>query len=78
MFGKRLNATRKSRGLTAQYMADSLQIALRSYRMYESGDRYPSLEMLVNIADILNVPTDFLLCRDDYLQSLGVSVDVLL
>lgn len=76
MFGKRLNLTRKSRGLTAQYMADSLQIALRSYRMYESGNRYPSLEMLVNIADILNVPTDFLLCRDDYLKSLGVSVDV--
>lgn len=76
MFGKRLNVTRKYRGLTAQYMADALQIALRSYRMYESGDRYPSLEMLVNIADILNVPTDFLLCRDDYLQSLGVFVDV--
>ncbi len=76
MFGKRLNLTRKSRGLTAQHMADSLQIALRSYRMYESGNRYPSLEMLVNIADILNVPTDFLLCRDDYLESLGVSVDV--
>ena len=76
MFGKRLNTTRKFRGLTAQYMADSLQIALRSYRMYESSDRYPSLEMLVQIADILNVPTDFLLCRDSYLQSLGVFVDV--
>lgn len=76
MFGKRLNQTRKYRDLTAQYMADSLKVALRSYRMYESGDRYPSLEMLVKIADILDVPTDFLLCRDDYLQSLGVSVDV--
>lgn len=76
MFGKRLNVTRKFRGLTAQFMANSLQIALRSYRMYESGDRYPSLDMLVKIADILNVPTDFLLCRDDYLKSLGVSVDV--
>ena len=76
MFGERLNITRKFRGLTAQNMSDSLQIALRSYRMYESGDRSPSLEMLVKIADILSVPTDFLLCRDDYLKSLGVSVDV--
>ena len=76
MFGKRLNSTRKFRGFTAQQMADFLQIALRSYRMYESGDRYPSLEMLVKIADILDVPTDFLLCRDGYLASLGVSVDV--
>lgn len=78
MFGQRLNAVRKSRGYTAQYMADSLQIVLRSYRMYESGDRFPSLDMLVKIADVLNVPTDFLLCRDDYLKSLGVSVDVFL
>lgn len=78
MFGKRLNTTRKSRGLTAQNMADHLQISIRSYRMYESENRSPSLEMLVSIADLLNVPTDFLLCRDEYLKSLGVSVDVLL
>lgn len=76
MFRERLNITRKSRGFTAQYMADSLQIALRSYRMYESGNRSPSLDMLVKIADILNVPTDYLLCRDAYLKSLGVFVDV--
>ena len=75
MFGERLNTIRKSKGLTAQYMAGKLQIALRSYRMYESNDRSPSLEMLVKIADILNVPTDYLLCRDAFLQSHGVSSD---
>lgn len=75
MFGQRLNATRKAKGITAQYMADKLQIALRSYRMYESNNRSPSLEMLVRIADIFDVPTDYLLCRDDFLQSHGVSSD---
>lgn len=74
MFGQRLNTVRKSKGFTAQKMADELQIALRSYRMYESGNRYPSLDTLVQIADILGVPTDYLLCRDDFLKSLGVSV----
>ena len=69
MFYERLNAIRKLKGFTAQQMADSLNIALRSYRMYESGDRSPSLEMLVQIADILNVSTDYLLCRDEFLQS---------
>lgn len=75
MFGKRLNSIRKSKGLTAQYMADLLQVALRSYRMYESGNRFPSLDMLVKIADILDVPTDYLLCRDEFLESRGVSSD---
>lgn len=75
MFGQRLNFVRKEKGFTAQQMADDLQIALRSYRMYESGDRSPSLEMLVKIADILNISTDYLLCRDDFLKSRGVFFD---
>lgn len=75
MFHERLNSLRKEKGFTAQQMADYLQIALRSYRMYESGDRSPSLDMLVSIADILDASTDFLLCRDEYLKSHGVSVD---
>ena len=77
MFGQRLNYTRKSKGFTAQQMANELQIALRSYRMYESGNRSPSLEMLVKIADILNVSTDYLLCRDEFIQSCGVAADEL-
>lgn len=65
MFSERLNATRHARGLTAQQMASQLQIGLRSYRNYESGDREPSLTMLVRIADILGVTTDYLLCRGE-------------
>lgn len=65
MFPERLNEVRHSRGLTAQQMAAQLQIGLRSYRNYESGDREPSLTMLVRIADILDVTTDYLLCRGE-------------
>ncbi len=67
MFSKRLNETRKKRGVTAQQMADYLGIGLRSYRNYESGDREPSLEVLVQIADRLEVSTDYLLCRTEFL-----------
>jgi len=63
MIGDILNKTRKSQGLTAQQMADYLNINLRSYRAYESNDRQPSLQTLVKIADKLNVSTDYLLCR---------------
>lgn len=64
MFNIRLNQTRKEKGYTAQQMADKLTISLSTYRKYESGHRSPNLEMLSNIADILEVSADYLLCRD--------------
>jgi len=65
MIGDILNETRKSQGVTAQQMADYLNISLRSYRYFESNDRQPSLQMLVKIANKLNVTTDYLLgCSD--------------
>lgn len=75
MFNERLNQTRKEKGVTAQQMADILHINIRSYRAYESADRSPNLEILVKIADILEVSTDYLLCRDDFLKSHAVSSD---
>ena len=75
MFNKRLRSMRIKRGFTQQRLADNLNIALRSYQCYETGTRRPSYELLIQICDILNVPTDYLLCRDDFLKSLGVPVD---
>lgn len=75
MFNTRLNKIRKEKGITAQYMADKLCINIRSYRAYESANRSPNLDILVKIADILEVSTDYLLCRDDFLKSHGVSFD---
>ena len=76
MFKDRLRATRIYRGFTAQALADQLQMGLRNYQKYESGDARPTFEGLIALADFLSVPTDFLLGRDDYLKSLGVSVGV--
>lgn len=76
MFHDRLRAARIYRGLTLQKTADELGISLRTYQNYESGDREPHLKLLTSIAEFLNVPTDFLLGRDEYLRSLGVHVDV--
>lgn len=72
MFNTRLNQTRKSKGITAQQMADLLYINIRSYRAYESANRMPNLEMLVRIADILDVSIDYLLGRDDFLRTHGI------
>lgn len=75
IFNKRLRQMRMERNYTQQNMADFLNVALRSYQCYESGTRNPSLELLVRIGDVLEVSTDYLLGRDDFIQSHAVSVD---
>ena len=67
MLSQRLNQIRKERGISAQKMADLLHTGIRNYRKYESGDAKPTIDGLVQIADILEVSTDYLLCRDDFL-----------
>ena len=64
MFCKKLRETRMIRNLTQQRLADAVGISLRSYQKYEQGVREPSLDMLVKLADVLEVSTDYLLCRD--------------
>lgn len=75
MFNKRLRSTRMSRKITQQAMADMLSISLNAYQKYEQSERMPSLNCLVQIADILDVSIDYLLCRDEWLRSHGVSFD---
>ena len=76
MFNDRLRSARIFRGYTLQKMADALGVPLRALQKYESGEIEPSLKLLTEMASFLDVPTDFLLGRDAYLSSLGVSVDV--
>lgn len=68
MFGKRLREVRMSRHMTQQVLSDAVGIALRSYQCYEQGVREPSLSTLISLADILDVSTDYLLCRDTFLS----------
>ena len=76
MFPERLRLRRKSMGYTQQRMADLLSLSLNAYQKYEQSERFPAADTLVKIADILKCPIDYLLGRDEFLKSLGVSVDV--
>ncbi len=75
MFNKRLREMRLKRGFTQQKLADTLDIALRSYQCYETGTRTPCYDLLILIADTLDVSLDYLLGRDDFMKAHGVSVD---
>lgn len=75
MFGKRLRKVRMSKGFTQQKIADLLNIGLRAYQKYEQGERSPSFDLLVQIADVFDVSIDYLLGRDDFLKTHGVFFD---
>lgn len=75
MFNKRLRELRMKRNFTQQQLADNLNIALRSYQCYEGGTRHPSFDLLVQIADILDVSLDYLFCRDEFMKAHGVFFD---
>ncbi len=63
-FGEILHNERIRQNLTAQQMANKIGISVRAYRFYESNSREPNLETLIQIANILNVSTDYLLGRN--------------
>ncbi len=75
MFNKRLREMRMKRGFTQQRLADILNIALRSYQCYETGTRTPCYDLLILIADTLDVSIDYLLGRDEFMKSHAIPFD---
>ncbi|GIN93283.1 putative HTH-type transcriptional regulator YobD [Siminovitchia terrae] len=63
--GNRLRGMRKKRGYTLQDMADFLGVARSTYAGYESNYRQPPLEMLHQLAEILDTSADYLICLTD-------------
>jgi transcriptional regulator with XRE-family HTH domain len=59
----RLKAVREQRGLTQTDLGHRAGIAAASISHFETGQRLPSLESLVRIADALDVSIDELLGR---------------
>ncbi len=75
MFGQRLRSMRIKRHYTQPQMAEFIDVALRTYQGYEGGTRCPSFEVLVKLADILDVSLDYLMGRDDFMKAHAISFD---
>ena len=60
-FGERLKMLRKGQKLTQQELANRLGVAKSVVSYYESGDRFPSYDVLIKIARTFHVTTDYLL-----------------
>ncbi len=63
-FNECLKNTRESSGYTQKQVAELLKIAPRSYQRYESGEREPNIEMLIQLANLFKISLDELVGRN--------------
>lgn len=57
----KLKSLRIEKKLTQKQVADRIGLAISAVSSYESSTRYPSYDVLVKLARIFHVPTDYLL-----------------
>lgn len=63
--GTKLKSLRIEKRLTQKQVADRIGLAISAVSSYESGSRYPSYDVLVRLAHIFHVSTDYLLGMTD-------------
>lgn len=60
-FGKRLRSLRKEKNLTQKQFASLIGVQNSIISFYEVGDRVPSPEVVMKLASVFHVTTDYLL-----------------
>ena len=63
--GDKLKSLRTDKKMTQKQVADRIGLAISAVSSYESGTRYPSYDVLVRLAHIFRVCTDYLLGMTD-------------
>ena len=61
LFGQQIQEARMTRGITQEEFAEEIDVSPSYYQKLEQGVRTCSLDILVSIAEHLNVSTDYLL-----------------
>ncbi len=67
-FGEKLQALRKSRGLTQEELAENLFVTRAAVSKWESGRGYPSIDSIKDIAVFFSVTVDELLSSEKILS----------
>lgn len=65
MLGQRINELRIAMGWSQVQLAEKLNISKQTVSNWENENIQPSIEMLVRIAKLFHVSTDYLLGLDD-------------
>ena len=72
-FGKRIKELRQKAGLTQQQLAERIWVSKAAISNYELYERNPSPEILIKLAKVFHVSTDYLFGIETEAQVLDVS-----
>lgn len=64
-FGTHLKELRKSKNITQKQLAKGISASERGIQQYELGERKPTYDMLIALADYFDVSIDYLVGRTD-------------
>jgi transcriptional regulator with XRE-family HTH domain len=64
VIAEKLVELRKAQGLSQQEISDLLGVPRGTYSIWETGQRRPGLDSLIQIADFYSISVDFLLGRE--------------
>lgn len=65
IFGVHLKNLRKSKNITQKQLALDIGASERGIQQYELGERKPTYDMLIALADYFDVSLDYLVGRSD-------------
>ena len=76
--GRRITELRKANNLTQEGLAERCSVTRQTISNWENGNIQPSIEMLLRLAMLFGVPTDYLLGLENtpYLNTEGVPAEV--
>ena len=78
--GKRIQLRRKQQGLTQEQLADRMNVSIQMISNLERGNKAIRIDNLINLSQILNVSTDYILTgketQDDF-YALMVRIEAL-
>lgn len=66
LFPKRLQDLRERRRLSRRTLAELCGLSKNMISLYERGEKAPSVDALVSLADFFEVSTDYLLGRKNF------------
>ena len=64
-FSQRLKILKNENNLTQIDIAKAIDISLRAYRYYETGEREPTISTVIKLCEYFNVSSDYLLGLSD-------------
>lgn len=79
MLCKQIKALRLAHNMTQVELANKLNITKQAVSNWENDNIQPSIDMLIKLADLFGVTTDYLLGRDmtNYINAQGLSKEML-